>query len=45
VKERFRPDLEAWASRGRFTLSTVESRGLLSLVEVSGPSAERRPAP
>ena len=45
VKERFRPDLEAWASRGRFTLRTVESRGPLSLVEVSGPPAEIRPGP
>ena len=45
VKERFRPDLEAWASRGRFTLRTVESRGPLSLVEVSGPPAPIHPPP
>ena len=45
VKERFRPDLEAWASRGRFNLRTVESRGLLSLVEVSRPPAGTGPAP
>ncbi len=45
VKERFRPDLEAWAARGGFTLRTVESRGLLSLVAVSRPPARQRPPP
>jgi hypothetical protein len=43
VKDRFRPDLEAWASRGRFTLRTVVSRGPLSLVEVSRSPPMPRP--
>jgi hypothetical protein len=43
VKERFRPDLEGWASRGRFTLRTVVSRGPLSLVEVSRASPSTPP--
>jgi 4-amino-4-deoxy-L-arabinose transferase-like glycosyltransferase len=45
VKDRFRPDLEAWASRGRFDLRTVNRRGPLSLVEVTRkpPPAEAPP--
>jgi len=43
VKDRFRPDLEAWASRGRFTLRTVLSRGPLSLVEISRVPQTTRP--
>ena len=35
VKDRFRPDLEDWAKRGRFHLRTVRSSGALSLVEAS----------
>ena len=45
VKQRFRPELEAWASRGRFALRDRERRGPLSLVEVSAPPAATRPAP
>jgi 4-amino-4-deoxy-L-arabinose transferase-like glycosyltransferase len=45
VKERFRPDLEAWGSRGGFFLRTVASRGPLSLVEVSRQPSPPRPAP
>jgi 4-amino-4-deoxy-L-arabinose transferase-like glycosyltransferase len=45
VKDRFRPDLAAWASRGRFALRTVESRGPLSLVEVSREKPAARPGP
>ena len=35
VKDRFRPDLEDWARRGRFHLRTVSRTGALSLMEVS----------
>ena len=35
VKDRYRLDLEGWARRGGFDLTTVERRGSLSMVEVS----------
>jgi hypothetical protein len=45
VKDRFRPGLRAWAARGHFTLRTVESRGAVSLVEVSKEFPASRAAP